>query len=190
MEYKPEMKEKLVREAMELAAELGWEFLTLRDVAERGGISLAELRMYFADKSDILTALGAMIDREVLGQMEDLDPAASPRDVLFDVMMERFDVLNRYRAGIVSVFHSFRLEPKQALLSMPHLFRSMEWMLEAAGIDSNGFKGAAKVVGLTGVYLKGVRVWIKDDSPDMGKTMAELDKALGRAEKMAGYIGL
>ncbi len=185
-----EFREKIVMQAMELSAELGWEFLTLRDVAEAAGVSLAELRDVFEDKGDILNALGRMIDRKVLEGMSDLDMESSPRDVLFDVMMERFDALNEYRAGVVSVFHACKFDPKQAVIAAPHLCRSMAWMLEASGIDTNGLKGAAKVAGLTAVYLKTIRVWVKDDSPDMSKTMAALDKSLGAVEKYAGYLGL
>lgn len=185
-----EIKEEIVRKTLELASDLGWEFLTLRDVAEANDLSLSELRGYFEDKSDILAALGRMIDRRVLGDVDEPDPEASHRDLLFDILMERFDALNDYRAGVVSVYQAFRYDPKQVVISMPHLCRSMSWMLEAAGIDTNGVKGAARVAGLTGVYLKTVRVWVKDDSPDMSKTMAALDKALGNAEKFAGYIGL
>jgi hypothetical protein len=42
---------------------------------------------------------------------------------------------------------------------------------------------------MTGMYLKLLYVWLKDESPDMTKTMAALDKALNRAEKMAEMIG-
>ena len=66
----------------------------------------------------------------------------------------------------------------------------MSWMLEAAGIETAGIKGAVKVIGLTGIYLKTLRVWCDDESPDMGKTMAALDKNLGQAEEWAGRLAL
>lgn len=185
-----ETKEKILIQTLELTTELGWEFITLRDIAERADISLADLHTYYEDKMDILCAFGRMIDRKVLAEIETPDPESSHRDLLFDILMERFDAINEHRAAVISIYNAFRFEPKQALTSMPHLCRSMTWMLEAAGIDTNGFKGAARVAGLTGVYLKTVRIWVKDDSADMGKTMAALDKSLGGAEKFAGMIGL
>ncbi|MGB0718880.1 MAG: TetR family transcriptional regulator [Bdellovibrionales bacterium] len=182
-------KEEIVRHAMDLAAQLGWGHVTLTDIALAAGLSLAELRAEVADKFDILAQLGRLLDQAALDGAGQGDIDASPRDRLFDVLMERFEALNDYRDGIVSVLQSFRCDPKQAVISCPHVCRSMAWMLEAAGEDTNGIKGAVKVAGLTGVYLKVLRVWAADDSSDLGKTMAALDKELARAEKLAGMVG-
>jgi len=182
-------KASLVLSAMELSEQLGWEHITLVDVAESAGISLAALHDHFDDKMDILVQLGRMIDRRTLEGFDQVEGEASARDRLFDVLMERFDVLNDYRGGVISVLHSFRYDPKQAVISCPHLCRSMSWMLEAAGVETNGFRGAAKIIGLTGVYLRVLKVWSSDESPDMGKTMAALDKHLGQAESLANRFG-
>ena len=69
------------------------------------------------------------------------------------------------------------------------LCRSMSWMLEAAGMDTGGARGAMRVAGLSGVYLKTLKVWKKDDSPDLSKTMAALDKDLNRLEQFANSFG-
>ena len=183
-------KEKIVHIALDLAVKLGWDQVSLRDIADEAKLSLADLHEYFDDKSDILTALGRMIDRKVLENVGELEQELPVRDRLFDVMMERFDILNDYRDGIVAVLHSFKFDPKQAVISLPYLCRSMTWMLEASGIETNGIRGAIKVTGLTGVYLDVLRVWKDDDSPDMGKTMAALDKDLGRAESVVNMFGL
>ena len=66
----------------------------------------------------------------------------------------------------------------------------MTWMLEAAGLQTTGLKGAVRVAGLSGLYIKTLWVWRDDDSPDMAKTMAALDKNLTRAERMASTFGL
>lgn len=182
-------KEKIVSIALDLAVSLGWDNVNLRDIAAEAKLSLAELHEYFEDKSDILSVLGRIIDRRTLENIADLEAEIPVRDRLFDVMMERFDVLNEYRGGIVAIMRSFKMDPKQAVISMPHLCRSMTWMLEAAGIETNGIRGAIKVTGLTGVYLNVLRTWKEDDSPDMGKTMAALDKDLGRAERVVNMFG-
>lgn len=183
-------RDDVVLAALTLASELGWEHVTLQDIAQESGQSLGDLYEHFDDKTDILGALGRMIDRKVLDAVGGTaDPSLPERDRLFDIMMERFDVLNEHREGIVSILNSFRMDPKQAVISMPHLCRSMSWMMEAAGMDTNGFTGAAKVAGLSVIYLNVLRSWVKDDSPDMGKTMAALDKDLGRAEQCANTFG-
>ncbi len=183
-------KVKLIESAMDIAAEQGWAHLTLSGLAAANKMTLAALHEHFEDKQDILTALGRMIDKQVLQAAGEADEDGSPRDRLFDLLMERYEALNEYRAGLVSVLESFKFDPKQAVIGLPHLCKSMNWMLEAAGQDSNGWDGALRLAGLTGLYIKNLKVWAVDDSADLAKVMASLDKDLGRAEGLAKSIGL
>ncbi len=185
-----DIREKIIESAMALAAEQGWEHTTLRDMAEKAGLSLMDLHAHARDKTDILVMLGRAIDARVLEGATQEGTEDSAHDRLFDVLMERFEVLNDYRAGIVAVLHSFLPDPKQAVISLPHLCRSMTWMLEAAGIDTAGIGGAAKVAGVTAVYLKVLKTWRDDETPDLSTTMAALDRDLGRAERFAGMVGI
>jgi ubiquinone biosynthesis protein COQ9 len=178
-------KERVVAKALEMAAQQGWENTGLADIARESGLSLAELHDHFEDKSDIIAALGRIIDRKVLESVGAMEEGVSPRDRLFHILMERYDALNEYRAGLVAVLNSFKPDPKQAVIALPHLCRSMTWMLEAAGIDTNGIGGALRVAGLSVVYIKGLHAWMDDDSADLAKVMAVLDKDLSRAEKIA-----
>lgn len=188
---KPDLtpKEIAVLAALKLSEELGWANITLQDVAREGGLSLSELYTHFDDKTDILCAFGKMIDQKTLEESGEPDEALPPRDRLFDILMTRFDVLEDHKPALMSILNSFKGDPKQAVISLPHLCRSMTWMMEAAGLDTGGYMGAAKVFGLSVVYLKAVRIWLKDETEDMSKTMAALDRDLGRAEKYANMLG-
>lgn len=182
-------KDKIVEKALNLAAEQGWAEFSMADIGKAMKLSSAELQEYFEDKDDILVAFGRMIDRQVLKNIDDPDIEVPPRERLFDILMERFEALSEYRSGLVSVLSFFRADPKQAVISTPHLCRSMARMLELAGIDATGMSGAVKVAGLTGIYLKTLRVWKDDESKDLAKTMAALDKDLMRADRLAGTFG-
>ena len=186
---KPNVKEKIVETALSLAAKKGWDKTTLADIAKASKISLAKLHEEFDDKPDILNALGRMIDKKVLERVGKTDPDVDPKERLFDVLMERYDVLQEYRTGIVAILESFVPDPKQAFASLSHLCRSMTWMLELAGYETGGIPGALRVAGLTGIHLKGLWVWKGDDSEDLSKTMASLDKDLNRAEQLANMLG-
>jgi AcrR family transcriptional regulator len=181
-------KDDIVDAALTLAQDLGWNFVTMNDIASEVGITLSELRAHIDCKSDILMTVGRRIDRMTLDNVE-RDPENSQREDLFDVLMERFDALNNHRAGVIAVLKSFKLDPKQAVISLPHLGMSMAWMLEAAGHETQGIKGAIKVAGLSALYLKTVKVWMDDESPDMAKTMAALDQSLMHAERWANTLG-
>ena len=58
-------------------------------------------------------------------------------------------------------------------------------MLEASGIGAGGPVGRLKAKGLAAIYLVTLRAWLHDDTPDMARTMAVLDRSLRRAEGVA-----
>lgn len=178
-------RETAIEAALQLAAEKGWPSVTMQAVARRAKIKLADLRELFADRYDILAAYGRMLDRRVLESMGEGRADEKPRDRLFEILMERFDALNDHRDGVCAILDTVLPDPKQTIVTLPHLCRSMGWMLDAAGIETSGLKGVAKVMGLMAIYADTLRTWHHDDSADLSKTMAALDKNLARAEKWA-----
>jgi AcrR family transcriptional regulator len=171
-----------IEAALSLAAERDWTGISFADIAERAAIPLAELEERFGSKGGILTAFSRRLDFKAV---ENADGGAgmSPRDRLFDLLMERFDGLNEHRGGVLSILNSTRGNPKYALSALPHLARSMARMLEAAGEKTASPLGPLRVMGLTSLYLKTLHTWSNDDSPDMSRTMAALDQNLARAEQ-------
>ncbi len=185
-----QIKDKIIDSALKLAVLHGWGSVTLREIAVDADLSIAELYAHIDHKDDILVLLGKVIDRQVLENMDTPDDTANIRDRLFDIMMERYDVLNDYRDGIIAMFDDFKCDPKQIVIGMPYLCRSMSWMLESCGIETSGVKGALKIAGLSGIYVKVLGTWAEDESPDLSKTMSALDKALDKAESAADMLGL
>lgn len=182
------MRADAVDAALRLAAARGWEFVSMADIAEEAGITLADLARMFDGREDILAAYARRVDGDVLAGFS--GGGGSHRDDLFDILMERFDRLNNDRDAVTSIIGSFCADPKQMVIALPHLGRSMNWMLEAVGIETTGWRGAARVFGLSVIYLMALRVWKDDASADMAKVMASLDRSLARTEQWAEMLGL
>lgn len=173
---------RIIDAALELAAIEGWSGLSLAHVAEAAGLTLAELHAAFPSKSCLLDAFIRRIDSQVLaGGPADADDAA--RDRLFEVLMRRFDALAPRKAAVAAILRDV-VDPTVGLVGLPAVARSMAWTLEAAGLSSAGLGGLVRVQGLMLVYADAVRVWLRDDTSDMAKTMAALDKGLRRAESL------
>ncbi len=187
----PELR--LVAAFWQVVALHGWHGLTMRRVAAASGLSIAELRRRCPSPLDLLRLHGRVMDLAVLeGTVADqggLDGGLT-RDRLFDVLMRRIDAMQPHRAGIVRLLEDLRRDPLLALLLLWELPRSMAWMLEAAAVRTSGLDGLLRVNGLTGVWLATIRAWMQDESPDLGPTMAALDRALDRAEQVARTIRL
>ncbi|MBI4031599.1 MAG: TetR/AcrR family transcriptional regulator [Proteobacteria bacterium] len=185
-----DVRARAIRAALDMAAAEGWGKVTPARIARKIKISLALLKDHFKSRYDILVAYMEEVDRQVLAAGREDGFDLSPRDRLFDLLMERFDVLNRDREGVRAVLLSMRCDPKQAVMILPHLCRSMGRMLDAAGAPVADAAGTVKITALTAIYLYVFRIWIEDESPDMAKTMATLDKCLGKAEHWAGWLGV
>ncbi|MDH3473434.1 MAG: TetR/AcrR family transcriptional regulator [Rhodospirillales bacterium] len=184
-----EIPRVMIDTALALAAERGWHELSWAEIAEAAKVPLAKAYQVYPSKQAILEGFSRAIDIEVLADdslAEEWDDDSGARDRLFDVLMRRFDALQPYREGLGNLAYDQARDPLAALCSLGQLLRSMAAMLEAARVGAGGLGGslgdALRAKGLAGVYLATLRVWLRDDSADMAKTMAALDGHLRRIE--------
>ena len=127
----------------------------------------------------MIVGLLRAVDDEVLKRAPKRAEGQEPRDVLFDILMTRFDVLGPDKAALKSIHAS---GPADFALARPFL-ASMHWMLQAAGIGTDGVGGGLRVSGLAMVYASVFRVWLEDDDAGLARTMAALDRRLRRGER-------
>lgn len=188
----PDSQATLEQRALEafaaLALEHGWRGVTMAAVAREAGLSFAALYRHFPDKTSLLRGLSRRIDAAVL---EDgaADPAEPARDRLFEVMMRRYDALLPWRDALARLAEDLPRDPLAVLALRPAVHRSMAAMLEAAGIDSAGLVGTLRVNGLAALHAAVMRVWFTDDTADLSRTMAALDRRLKGAERWARRFG-
>jgi len=167
---------------MRVAAREGWGGTTMAAVAAEAGCGLAPLRTRYGSREGLLIRFGTLVDAAALA-----DPVIgeTPRERLFDVLMRRFDALSPHRAGVLAVARAGRSDPCLLALGAVAGVRSMGWMLEAAAIPASGLAGRLRAKALLAVWLGAFRAWAKDESADLGATMAALDRLLDRAESLA-----
>jgi AcrR family transcriptional regulator len=172
-----------------LVAEKGFAAVALRDVAEAAGVSMADLYRVYPDKVSLVAAFMARLDAEVLaGTPTRNDPEETARDRLFDVMMRRYDALRPHRAALGAIRRAGTRDPLLALSMGPALRRSMAAMLEAASVPSDGLGGALRQNGLLAIHYAVSRVFDRDETADLSKTMAALDSRLKMAERWAQFF--
>ena len=59
----------------------------------------------------------------------------------------------------------------------------MRWMGEAADLNMEGIAGLLRTKAIGWVWVSSLRTWLKDDSSDLARTMAALDRRLRWAER-------
>ncbi len=171
---------------LRLIAEKGFANVALREVAEASGLGVAELYRLYPDKVALAAAFMARIDAEVLaGVPRQSDPEETARDRLFDTLMRRYDALRPHRAALAAIRRAATRDPLLAIALGPALRRSMSAMLESASLSSEGINGALRQNGLLAIHYTVSRVFDRDETGDLSKTMAALDGRLKMAEKWA-----
>jgi ubiquinone biosynthesis protein COQ9 len=176
---KAALREALLR----MVAAGGWRDLSYADIAKDAGLNLAAAYDAYPSKGAILTGIGRDIDARLFASLEEDPLDGSAKDRLFDLLMRRFDVLGDHREAYAALAWELPRTPLEAGCLMFQLRRSLANMLEVAGLSASGLRGAFRIEGLGAVYAAALRVWLKDETADLSKTMAELDKRLGQVER-------
>ena len=175
----PDFDRALVAAFFDLAGSIGWRRVTIVAAARAGGLDLSRARARFPGRCAVLLRFGSLADQAALAGIGD----APPRDLLFDIVMRRIDVLQTHRAGVAALLKALPFDPPAALLLAATSLRSMGWLLDGAGIDTFGAVGRLRAKGMLAVWAWTVRAWQGDTSEDLSATMAALDQALDRAEQ-------
>jgi hypothetical protein len=181
-----EFDRALVASAFRTIADHGWHRFSVATAAREAGLPLDRARRRFPCRAAVLLRFGSLADEAALaGATED----GSPRDRLFDILMRRLDAHQTHRAGILALMRALPCDPATTVLLSTATLCSMAWMLEGAGIGVRGLRGLLRAKGLQAAWLATVRSWQHDETDDLAHTMAALDKALSRAERLDAWTG-
>jgi AcrR family transcriptional regulator len=181
-------RDKIIAAFFALLAGQAFENIEYADIAARAGVSLETLRNEFASKLSIVAAYIKAIDRKVLAG-GDADMAEEPpRERLFDVLMRRLEAMYDDRPAIRSLVRSACRNPGLALALNGLAVRSQPWMLTAANIGSAGPRGLVRAQGLALTFAGVMRTFLNDEDEGLSRTMAALDRALGRGERWSGFL--
>ncbi len=176
----PVTDDQVIDAALALAVEHGWSGFDMGDVAVAAKMPLADAYARFPSKASVLSRFMRRVDTQVLQATGRLSDRESASDRLFEVLMARFDALAPHKAAVRAIVKGAPGDLGAVVCAMPQLRRSFQWMLTAADLRPHGVRGELTTKAVLGVWLNAVRVWLKDDDPDLSKTMAALDRGLKR----------
>ena len=181
-------RDKIVAAFLALLADKRIEQIGLAEIAEAAGVTLVQLRDEFPSALAILAAYQKSVDRAVLAA--DVSDMADepPRERLFDALMRRLEAMAPQREAVRSLLRSARRSPPLALALNALAVRSQQWMLTAAGIPAAGPRGMIRAQALAVMFASVLRTWVDDEDDDLARTMAALDRALGRGQRIAGLV--
>ena len=174
--------DRIIDAALGQIATEGWRNMSLAAVAASAGLPILRVYRVFGSKHAILCGTYRRVDEIVLAEPPPVEAHERPRDRIFDLLMRRFDALRRHKQALEVLSRELWGDPVAAHCAGRSLLRSMRWMLEAADISTGGWRGAIAIQLTAAAYLSAMRVWQRDDTPDLAPTMAALDARLRRIE--------
>ena len=178
----------IVNAALAVAGEVGWTRLSFADIATKANLSELTVRRRYPAKALLLNEFMRHIDNLVLEQDVPFDESDSQRDRIFEILMLRFEAMQPYKDSLRQIAADLRKNPISTIANGPNAALSMAKMLAAADLTADGLLGIARAHGLLAAWLATGHVWLLDDSPDMTRTMAALDKNLRRGEKYLNML--
>ena len=181
---------RILETALDLAEESGWDNLRLSTVADRLGISLADLLPHYRDLDGVADAWFAKAWQAMLATTPEGFAALPARARLFILMMRWFDALAPRRAVTAQMIRA-KLYPSHPHHWVPMIFnlsRTIQWLRDAAHLDAGGRRRQLEEVGLSALFLATLRVWMSDESPDQARTRTYLERRLARADRVMARL--
>jgi AcrR family transcriptional regulator len=186
----PDFEQRIVRAAIALAEEVGWENVRLRMVAERLDVPLAELASAFRDLDAVANAWFRLARQRMLDPVPPEFGALLARERLETLLLRWFDATSAHRRVSVQMLIG-RLWPFHPHHWVPLIFdlsRTILWLRDAAALDAGSPRRELEEVGLTWLFLLTLLVWANDDSEGQARTRRFLQRRLADADALMSLL--
>ncbi len=182
--------EDILETALDIAEADGWGKVRLRMVADRLGLSMADVLTHYRDLDAVANAWFRRGWDAMLQPPPDGFDDLAARDRLELVIMRWFDALTPHRrvTGQMLSAKLWYAHPHHWVPAIFDLSRTIQWVRDAAKLDATGVQRQMEEVGLTGLFLATLRVWLRDDSENQEKTRAYLKRRLALADRTMATV--
>jgi len=173
-------EKKIAQQTLNILQKKSWNTFSLGQILKNVKIKKTDIKTKF----DLLKTISKYVDYQLINKMKSLEQSSS-KDMLFEVLMARFDILELNRKAFLEIYKVLKKNPQQFLKLIPIFLESMIITAELSQYKVNGLKGAIRLKGLIIIYFLTFLQWIDDKNPSLEKTMTALDKNLDQAEKFS-----
>lgn len=181
------MREQIVDTALKLAEEQGWEAVRMADIADRLGIGLRSLSVYFREKDEIIDAWLDRADTAMLATADTPGWSARPtQERLRTLILTYLEALSGHRR-VTREMIGHKLEFGHVHVQFPALLRisrTVQWIREGARREDTFFVRGLEETVLTSIFIATFLTWLRDEEGD-ARTRARLDWMLDRASGLA-----
>lgn len=154
---------------------------SLIDLMDDADIELEAL-YGFGTIYDVIDLAHEWLDRAILENYE-AEPLleTQPRERLFDLIMARFEAMERQRTALLKLQDWFGGSIKYEARQVKRRIKTAKWLLFCAQLSDSSLQRARQAY-LARLLRKAEAAWREDVDGDFSKTMAVLDEGLRKAE--------
>ena len=174
-------EKRIAQQTLKILTKKSWKLITFEEILK------TNKDVDIKSKIDLLKNINRYVDDALIIQMKKLE-ISSTKDMLFEVLMARFDILQKNRKSFLEIYKGFKKSPHYFVKLLPSFLESMIITAELAKYNVNGLRGSIKLKGLMIVYFVTFFQWLDDKTTSLEKTMTHLDKNLDQAEKFGKLV--
>ena len=174
-------EKRIAQNTLAILKKKSWKVLNFEEVLKNNK------NINIKSKIDLLKNINRYVDDALIIKMKKLE-ISSTKDMLFEVLMARFDILQQNRKSYLEIYKGFKKSPQYFIKLLPSFLESMIITAELAKYNVNGLKGTIRLKGLMMVYFATFFQWLEDKTTSLERTMTQLDKNLDQAEKFGKLI--
>jgi len=162
--WAPDARGRLMRSALELYAERGFEQTTALEIAERAGVTERTYFRYFSDKREVLFEGSSNLQDVIVTAIAAAPSSMGPIEAVRSAMESAASLLpnreySRQRAAVIAANPSLQ---ERELLKLATIAGAIAEALHQRGIDGLA-AGLAAETGVT-IFKIGFETWIGDES--------------------------
>ena len=177
------LRAKIAQQTLKLLTTYEWQSISIDMICKKLKLNKKRISRNFQNKDDLLKNINKYFDDFILIETKLLEKS-TPRDMIFEIFMLRYDLLNQYRKSILKIFKVFKNYPKNFILLLPSFIESIEMMAKYANIETKGLIGVLKLKGLLIIYFSTFLIWLNDESDSLERTMTGLDNYFNQIENV------
>jgi len=174
-----ESEKKIAQQTLNILKKKSWNAFNLEQVLKN-----VKVKKIYKTKFDLLRVISKYVDYLLVNNTKSLENSSS-KDMLFEVLMARFDILEINRKAFLEIYKILKKNPQQFIKLLPTFLESMIITAELSKYKINGLKGTIRLKGLMIIYFITFFQWVDDKDSSLEKTMTALDKYLDQAEKLS-----
>lgn len=174
--------ENMIAATRSLIARKGWLRTTMLDIAREADLGLIAGVQAMPTKLAVIDPIFNDLETAMLEKLDAELDDEELRERLFEVIMAWFDAMQTNRAEMEPLMKALPLDPLLSAAVARRFETTLDVMLEAANLKTTPLETLPRRRALGLLMADLTRVWIGDNSEDMAKTMAALDKRMGQVE--------